>query len=198
MENEKTTMSNEWNSSTHNTIHINQKSFEILIEESEIKKRVDQLAQALFEEISTAQCSDLPPVFLGILNGSTIFLSDLVRCFSGECEFAFTKISSYQGTASTDPTTSLKITRSLENRVVVVVEDIIDTGKTLKFLVGELSKLNIQKLIIVSLLCKPSVFKNQYEIQHIGFNIPNRFVVGYGLDINELGRNLRHIYALKE
>ena len=179
---------------TKSSLKIDDEKFELLIREEEIHSRIDQIAYSLRQDLLTDQ-NDLAPVFLGILNGSVIFLSDLVRSYSKECELAFVKIASYEGTTSKTPKLISNFPKSLENRTVIVVEDIVDTGKTLKFLRTELLPYKLKKLIIVSLLCKPEVFQNQFSINHIGFNIPNRFVIGYGLDINEKGRNLRHIYA---
>ena len=143
-------------------------------------------------------------LFLGVLNGSFIFLSDLAKKLTINCEFHFIKVSSYEGLNSTGMLTEIiGLTKDIENRDVIIVEDIIDTGRTMKRLIKTLKEKNPQSISICTLLYKDCDHKEQdvdtitiEDIDFIGKIIPDIFVVGYGLDYNNLGRNLEIIYAL--
>lgn len=152
----------------------------------------------MVEEIST-DLGDEIPVFVGILNGSFMFVSDFVKKYPKPCEVTFIKLASYEGVKSTEDIQRLiGLTQNLNDRAIVVLEDIIDTGNTL----GEIHRIfkneNVKSLKIATLFHKPQSYKKDFKIHYIGMNIPNKFIVGYGLDFDGLGRNLPEIYQIKE
>ena len=138
------------------------------------------------------------PIFVGILNGSFIFMSDLIREISVECEICFIQLKSYDGRRSTGTVEVLKdLDINLNNRHIVIVEDIIDSGTTLKFLLNTLEQKSLKSLSVVSLLVKKTNKPFNFKIDHIGFEISQEFVVGYGLDFNNKFRHLDSIYILE-
>lgn len=173
-------------------IEIHDKTFEPYLSAKEIQETIDLMST----EMNFLEKEN--PLFIVILKGSFIFASDLLKalCFDGEVTFM--QLKSYDGTNSTGNITDLTgLPANLENRTLVVLEDIIDTGNTLSYLNEQLLKENPNKIYYASLLLKPSVYKKDIKIDFIGKEIPNHFVVGYGLDYNELGRTLPEIYRLK-
>ena len=139
------------------------------------------------------------PVFIGVLNGSFMVVSDFVKKYTQPCEVSFVKLSSYEGTTSTNQVKQLiGLNQSLEGRSVVVIEDIVDTGNT----VAELKKIfeghNVKQLKIATLFFKPEAYKQDIALDYVGFEIPNKFIVGYGLDYDELGRNLPEVYQVQQ
>ena len=176
------------------TVQLHDLFFDAYIDETKIQKRVKELGATLAKEFKGKK-----PVFLAILNGSFIFAADLVRACNIDHETSFIKLTSYEGTSSTGiVTTQIGLQEDISNRPVIIVEDIIDTGTTIYNFLPTLKELNPQSISIVTLLLKPSALKYPLHIDHIGFEIPNKFVVGYGLDYNGLGRNLKSVYQLKE
>ena len=138
------------------------------------------------------------PVILGVLNGAFMFLSDLAKYISSPAEISFIKVSSYQGTSSTgDVKELIGLDAELKGRKVIVIEDIIDTGLSMTHLLKKLEINQPSQISIVTLLFKPEALKHELEIDYVGFEIPNKFVVGYGLDYDGFGRNLPEIYQLK-
>ena len=128
-----------------------------------------------------------------------MFVSDLMKQIEIDVELSFIKLASYHGTVSTGQVNELiGLSDSINHRNIVVIEDIVDTGNTLEYLIEVLKPYEIESLSIVTLLMKPDVFNKKFPVQYVGKNIPNKFVVGYGLDYNELGRNLNEIYQLAE
>ena len=181
---------------TLNNITMNIKiadlEFEPLITAEEIQNRIKEIAAEL-----NADYKDKTPIIVGVLNGCFMFMADLVRHVDVPCETAFTKLSSYHG----GTTSSRKISHDVElmvdiaNRHVIVVEDIVDTGNTLDYFVDRLKERHPASVTVVALLLKPEAVEfSVEELQHVAFQIPNEFVVGYGLDYMELGRNLDGIY----
>lgn len=169
-------------------------NFKLYYSEAQIKERVNEIGQQL-----TEQFRDKNPVFLSVLNGGFIFTADLTRACAIDCEISFIKLSSYQDTASTGKVIELiGLDTALKGRDVIIVEDIVDTGETMLQLLAKLNALEPASVTLVSLLVKPDALKERVKVDHIGFNIPNKFVIGYGLDYNELGRNLGGIYQLIE
>jgi hypoxanthine phosphoribosyltransferase len=166
--------------------------FSKYIDAKEIQKRIHELARLLNKDLN-----DRNPVFLVILNGAFIFAADLLRCIDFPHEVLFVDVKSYQGMASTG---EVKIDQSnmskLTSRNVVIVEDIIDSGKTLFEFVQVLEKFNVKNTKIITLLLKPKAIQYAVDCQYSGFSIPNSFVVGFGLDYNDWGRSLPHIYQL--
>jgi hypoxanthine phosphoribosyltransferase len=172
---------------------IHDKTFSLSIPAVALHREVTRLGVQI-----TADYADKCPIFLAILNGAFIFTADLVRaCDELECETVFVKLQSYQGMASTDQvTTVLGITQSLKGRHIIITEDIIDTGKTLHHFIAELEKQEPASIAIAACLVKPDAMRYPLDIQYACFQIPNDFVVGYGLDYDGIGRNLRGIYSL--
>lgn len=166
--------------------------FEPFIEAEEINAVVKKLANQIEND-----CKDETPLFIGILNGSFMFVSDFVRNYKGNCEVSFVKLASYQGTTSTEKVKQLVgINENLEGRTVVILEDIIDTGNTLQEIYEIFKDKKLKQLKIATLFFKPDVFKKELPIDYIGKSIPDKFIVGYGLDYNGLGRNNPAIYQL--
>lgn len=166
--------------------------FELSIPFSAIEKRTAELAA----EINAAY-ADKTPLLVGVLNGSFIFMADLVKELTISCETAFVKVASYHGgTASTRSIrTDLDLTCDINGRHIILVEDIVDTGHTMRHLVNKLKDSSPASVAICTLLLKSEALEvNIPELKYTGFEIPNEFVVGYGLDYRELGRNLKGIY----
>ena len=146
-----------------------------------------------------ASLKDKNPLFIIILKGSFIFASDLVKALDFDVELTFMQLKSYVGTESSGQIKDVMgVPNNLKGRTLVVVEDIIDTGNTLEYLHQELKKEEPKRVHYASLFLKPSVYKKSIPIDFVGKEIPNEFVVGYGLDYEELGRTLPQIYKLKK
>ena len=165
-----------------------------LISNDEIQDRIMEIA----EDISK-RFQDEIPILIGVLNGSFIFISDLMRKLDIDCEMDFIKMSSYAGKESVGTVTLLKdISANITDRHVIVVEDIIDSGLTIKFLRDRLEGAKPKSVTIVTLLLKPDIANLDFDVDYIGFEIPPEFVVGYGLDYNQKLRHLPEIYKLEE
>ena len=174
-------------------IQVKDLTFVPFLSSETIQARITELATILNKETAGEQ-----PIFICILNGSFLFATDLFRQIEGDAEITFVKMASYSGTTSTGKVmTLLGLDVELYDRTVIIVEDIIDTGRTMSEFLPQLAKKGPKKVIIASLLVKPEALQHQLDIDHIGFEIDNRFVVGYGLDYDGLGRNLPAIYQLK-
>ena len=168
-------------------------SFQLMFSEQKILERIEEMGKELNEKYH-----DKSPIFLGVLNGAFVFTADLTRAFGGTCEVSFIKLSSYSGLESTgEVATVIGLNVDVENRHVIVVEDIIDTGKTMYDFLPRLKKMKPASVAFASFLVKPDAIKYEVPIDFVGFEIANKFVIGYGLDYNEVGRNLRGIYQLK-
>ena len=173
-------------------MRINNKKLIKIIDEVSIQKRVKEIAVEL-----TSKFKDKKPIFIGVLNGSFIFISDLVRNLNINCEIDFIKVSSYKGQDTTGTIKLLKdISADITNRDVVIVEDIIDSGLTSEFLVKRLKGASPKSISIVTLLLKPDIARLSLPIDIIGFEIAPDFVVGYGLDYDQDLRHLPEIYRL--
>lgn len=167
-------------------------TFELFIPENQINDRLMVLAKEITLDF---QGEDL--ILLGILNGSFIVMADLVRQIDLSVSCEFIKISSYIGTETTGTVKSLLgLSIDLSGKNVLIVEDIVDTGISMNYLISELSKHKPKRLSIVTLLFKKTAFRFNYELDYVGFEIPDKFVVGYGLDYDGLGRNLPDLYQL--
>jgi len=174
-------------------IQLHDKIFEPFITANEISQRITQMANAIAEEVKGET-----PVFVGVLNGAFVFLSDLARNYPANCEVEFVKLASYEGTASTGKVQQLiGLDKDLSQKTVVIVEDIVDTGNTMEALHDIFSQKKPKKLITATLFLKPDVYKKSIPLDHVAFEIPNKFIVGYGLDYDGLGRNLTEVYQLK-
>jgi hypoxanthine phosphoribosyltransferase len=177
-----------------NQVTVRGRRFIKSIDEKEIDDRVSKLAASINRDLEGEDV-----LFLGILNGSFIFLADLYREIDLESDISFLKLSSYEGLTSTGRIKELiGFDEIVEGRTVVVVEDIIDTGRTLNKIVEDLKKKGAGRVVIVTLLYKPEAYRGAHRIDYAGFEIPNDFVIGYGLDYDGLARNLRSIYRLAE
>lgn len=170
------------------------RNYKILLSEEEIKQKVKELGKRISEDYR-GKC----PILIGVLNGSFIFCDDLFRELEIDCEVDFIKISSYEKAMETSGVIKLlkDIDAHLEGRHVLVVEDIVDSGYSVRYLEKRIKKANPKTLKFVSLLVKEGGAKVPYEVDYIGFKIPNRFVVGYGLDYAQKFRNLPAVYLLE-
>ncbi len=175
-------------------ITVKDKSFKPYISEENLQSSVATIASQINEDYKETQ-----PLFLGILNGSFMFMADLLKLVDVECTVSFVKLASYEGTSTTGKVNELiGLSESIEGKDVIVVEDIVDTGNTLVKLYDILSKGNPKSIKTATLLYKPAVYKKHHPIDYVGLEIPNAFVLGYGLDYDGLGRNLSSIYVLNE
>ncbi len=175
-------------------IKLHDKEFKLLLSAQEI----DQLIQTVAEKINH-DYQDSCPLFVGILNGSFMFASDLMKKITVPCELSFVKFSSYVGTKSTGKIDELiGFNDSVKGRDLILVEDIVDTGETLEKVLNILQSSGAKSIRIATLLLKPEVFDKKYPVDYVCKNIPNKFVVGFGLDYDQLGRNYGEIYQLAE
>ncbi|MGV3657507.1 MAG: hypoxanthine phosphoribosyltransferase [Chitinophagaceae bacterium] len=175
-------------------IKVRDKSFEIYLSEEEIQKRIAEMAA----EINRDYEGKLP-LFIAILNGSFMFATDLFKHLTIEAEICFIKLVSYKGMKSTGHiTTAIGLDQDLYGRDVIIIEDIVDTGKTLGYFLPKLEHQQPASLKIAALLHKPEATVHPLKIDYTGFSIPNKFVVGYGLDYDGCGRNLKEIYQVVE
>jgi len=173
-------------------VKLHDKQFKPYISAEELHKNIIRVAEALSADVKKSF-----PLFIVVLNGSFIFAADLVKLLKFPCEISFVKLTSYNGTNSTGTVNELiGLTETIENRTVVIVEDIIDTGNTLEKLYVLLKDKKAKEIKTVTLLFKPEAYKKTIPVDYIGIEIKNEFVVGYGLDYDGLGRNLKDIYVL--
>lgn len=176
------------------TVKVHEKEFSKFIDTFEIEKAVDKIALQINQDYKEKN-----PLFLIVLNGAFMFAADLLKKVTIPCEISFVKLSSYIGTKTTSVVRELiGLDEVLNNRSVIIVEDIIDTGITMGVTTEKLKKLEAKDVKIATLLFKPDAFRMNYEIDYVGINIPNDFIVGYGLDYDGHGRNLPHIYKIIE
>ena len=175
-------------------IQIHDKHFEVFINKALIERRIVELASKINQDYQGKR-----PLFLAILNGSFMFAAELMKSVNLACEITFLRVSSYQATESSGKVHEiLGLLENIENRDVIVVEDIVDTGLTMVEIKQQLLAQNPASLSIITLFQKPEALKQPIDIQYIGFEIENKFVVGYGLDYDGLGRNLSDLYVLCE
>ncbi|MEQ8217224.1 MAG: adenylate kinase [Arenibacter sp.] len=175
-------------------IKLHDKYFKPFISEGEImaaiKKIADQVAVDYKKET---------PIFVGVLNGAFMFVSDFLKAYPYPCEVSFVRLSSYQGLTSTGIVeTLLDVPENIEGRSVIILEDIIDTGRTVKKLIDLFSNTKVKEFKVATLFYKSEVYNGEYDIDYFGIKIEDKFIVGYGLDYNELGRNLRAVYQLNQ
>ena len=174
-------------------ITLNGLQFQEYISEATLLKAIDEVATQINSDFKGKE-----PVFLVVLNGAYKFATELLSRFEGDCEIEFIKMSSYDGTSSTGQVqTHIPLEADLEEREVVIVEDIVDSGNTIEKITQMMVQSGVNKYRIASLFYKPEAYTKEYKIHYVGLEIPNDFIVGYGLDYNGLGRNLNAIYKLK-
>jgi adenylate kinase len=167
--------------------------FEPFLDQSEIESAIEKVAGDVAKDYEHKT-----PLFVGVLNGSFRFVSEFIKHYPHSCEVSFVKLSSYQGLSSTGIVeTLLDVSESVEGRDIVVLEDIIDSGRTLQELIHLFSTQNISSFAIATLFFKPSKYKKEYQINYKAIDLPDEFVVGYGLDYKEKGRELNDLYILK-
>jgi hypoxanthine phosphoribosyltransferase len=175
-------------------IQVLDKTFEVFIKKEEIQKEVGFLAEQINEHFRGEEI-----VFIVVLNGAFMFASDLMKSITLDTEISFVKMSSYHGTESTGIVDELiGLNNDIKGKSVCIVEDIVDTGITIDKIISLLSLEDPKVIKVCTLLYKPSAFTGNNEPDYVGFSIPNAFVVGYGLDYNEKGRNLDAIYRIRE
>ncbi len=168
--------------------------FEPYISEGKINRAIAGVAENLNRDYANKN-----PVFLGVLNGAFMFAAELIKRFKYDCEVSFVKLGSYQGTKTTGKVETLMgLNQSLKNRHVILIEDIVDTGNTLESINEILRKEEVAGYEVASLFYKPEAYKKKFNIKYVGLEIPNKFIVGYGLDYDGLGRNLPEVYKRKE
>ncbi|MDB5251980.1 MAG: hypoxanthine phosphoribosyltransferase [Flaviaesturariibacter sp.] len=173
-------------------IKLHDKSFDTYLSEAVIQEKIRELAARI-----NADYQGKRPLFIAILNGSFMFAADLFKHLTIDAEICFIKLASYKGMKSSgNVVTAIGLDQDLFDRDIVIVEDIVDTGKTLHDFLPKLSHQQPASLRIASLLHKPEATQFPLQIDYVGFSIPNKFVVGYGLDYDGLGRNLKEIYQL--
>jgi hypoxanthine phosphoribosyltransferase len=173
-------------------VTLKDKTFVPYISSDKISASVYQMAQ----KINSDLLNDMP-LFLVVLNGSFMFASDLLKEINIPCELSFIKLASYHGTTSTGVVTEMiGLTEEIKGRTVVIVEDIVDTGVTLDKLVTLLTKKEVKQIKVATFLLKPDAYKKDIKVDYVGMEIPNDFVVGYGLDYDGLGRNMKEVYVL--
>jgi len=173
-------------------VQVHDKQFELFIPEAEIQKEVTRIATEMNQELAHKD-----PIFLGILNGAFMFASDLYKQLSFPCQITFLKLASYSGTKSTGTVKQLiGINRDLKDRVVVVLEDIVDTGVTLETIIRQLSGYQPAEIQVATFLHKPDATVREVKLDYVGMEIPNDFILGYGLDYDGYGRNFKEIYQL--
>ena len=174
-------------------VQIHDKYFDIYLKSEDIQSKVKELALKLNEAYAGKS-----PLLIVVLNGSFMFASDLVKQINFDHELSFVKLSSYNDFSSLGNVLELiGLNADVENRDVVIVEDIVDTGLTMNTMVEKLIAKKVNTVSICSLLFKEAAFKGNHKPNYIGFTIPDFFVVGYGMDYNQKGRNLQEIYKLK-
>jgi hypoxanthine phosphoribosyltransferase len=175
-------------------IQLHDKQFVPFISAQEIDFAIAKIA-ALVED----DFADETPIFIGVLNGAFMVVADFMRHYKSPCEVSFIKMASYEGTTSTEDVKQLiGLDQDLTGRTVVIIEDIVDTGNTLVALKELFKKQNVAHFKVATLFFKPEALKNDIKIDYVGIRIPNKFIVGFGLDYDGLGRNLPEIYQLKD
>jgi hypoxanthine phosphoribosyltransferase len=171
---------------------VNNKTFQPFISSEAIHQRIKEMGKQIDNDFAGKR-----PLFIAILNGSFMFASDLFKSISIEAEICFIKLASYKGTSSTgNLITSIGLDESLVNRHVVIIEDIIDTGNTLHQFLPQIHNQQPASLKIAALLNKPTAMKYPIVIDYLGFSVPDKFLLGFGLDFDGLGRNFPQIYQL--
>lgn len=175
------------------SVKIKDKEFDLFIDGKTIEDNIERIANRINVDLDGEN-----PLFLTVLNGAFMFAGELMKKVSIPCEITFVRLASYQGTSSSEVVQQLLgLNQSIEGRQVVIVEDIVDTGNTMVALLDMLQKMNPKGIKIATLLFKPDALKRDVKLDYVALEIPGDFIVGYGLDYDGYGRNLRDIYKLK-
>lgn len=174
-------------------IQILDHTFVPYLSEEQIKTQVNRVAQEMANDLK-----EEVPVFIGVLNGSFMFVADLMKEYHYPAELSFVKMASYEGTTSTNQVTQLLgLDIDITDKHVVLIEDIVDTGNTIVELYNIINRYKIKSVRIATLFFKPEAYTKDIPLDYIGFEIPNKFIVGYGLDYNKQGRNIPAVYQIK-
>jgi hypoxanthine phosphoribosyltransferase len=164
-----------------------------LIPSRKIEDAISRIAKKINRDFKNQK-----PLFLAVLNGSFLFAADLLKKIKIECEISFIKVSSYSGTTSTGKVNTLiGVNENLNKRPVIILEDIVDSGNTLEAVTTEIRKHNPDAVSVATLFFKPEAYRKKINLDYVGIKVPNKFLVGYGLDYNGLGRNLDDVYVLE-
>ena len=175
-------------------VKIKDKSFKVSIPEAEIKSRVKAVAEQINKDLAGKN-----PLFLCVLNGSFIFAADLYREITIPSNISFVKLASYQGTTSTGKVHEvIGLNEDISGRTVVIVEDIVDTGRTMRQMIESLGTRNPESVHICALFVKPDKLEEPIDVEYVAFSIPDDFIVGYGLDYDQEGRGLKDVYTIVE
>ena len=175
-------------------IQLHDKQFVPFISAKEIEFAIAKMVAQIEDDFA-----DETPVFVGVLNGAFMVVSDFMKLYKKPCEVSFIKMASYEGTSSTNEVKQLiGLNQDLTGRTVIIIEDIVDTGNTLVELKELFKKQNVKHFKIATLFFKPEAYTKEVKIDYVGIRIPNKFIVGFGLDYDGLGRNLPEVYKLKE
>ncbi|HLV41359.1 MAG TPA: hypoxanthine phosphoribosyltransferase [Brumimicrobium sp.] len=175
-------------------MQIKDKKFELYLSEKEIQESIQQVAKQLNTDYKGEDV-----IFVGVLNGAFMFAADLMKGVDLDCEISFVKVKSYKGTSSTGNVHELiGLTTDVKDKHVIIIEDIVDSGLTLNKLYSMIEHHTPKSVEVATLLYKPDAFKGKYPPKYVGIEIPNKFIVGFGLDYLEAGRNTRDIYQIIE
>lgn len=181
------------NQNNNNRVTLHDKTFELSIPYEELNKAIQKVADQINEDYKDID----KPLFLGVLNGAFMFMSELMQKINFPCELSFVKLASYVGTSSTGKVQELiGLRNNVEGRHLIIVEDVVDTGESMEHLLRSLSGHKPASVTIATLLFKPTKFTKDYEVKYRAMDIPDDFIVGFGLDYDELGRNLKDIYTI--
>lgn len=182
-------------SNTQERVTLGDKTFELSIPYEKLNDAIEAVAERINEDYAQKET----PLFLGVLNGAFMFISELLQKIEFACEVSFVKLSSYQGTSSTGTVTELiGLKDNIKGRHIIIVEDIVDTGESVSHLMNSLVGHQPASIEIATMLFKPNAYLKEFTIKYPAMKIPNDFIVGFGLDYNQLGRNLRDIYKIVE
>lgn len=176
-------------------VKLHDKRFRVMIPAA----KIDEAVAAVAERINNDYKDKQTPLFVGVLNGSFMFMSDLIKKIEFNSELSFVKLASYEGTCTTgDVKCLIGLNHSIEGRHVIIVEDIVDTGESIEHMVRELEAMRPASIAVCTLFFKPGSYRKQIPIAYKAMEIGNEFIVGYGLDYDQLGRNLKDIYVVTE
>ncbi len=177
------------------TVRLHDRTFRRLIPHARLQKAIAAVARRIGRDYAEKET----PVFLGVLNGSFMFMGELLQRIGFDCEVSFVKLASYAGLNSSGQVKELiGLNGSVAGRHVIIVEDIVDTGESIEHLIRALAGYRPASVAVATLLLKPEVYRKEIKIDYCALEVPDRFIVGFGLDYNQLGRNLKDIYEVAE
>ncbi len=177
------------------TVKLHDRTFRVMIPAAEIDAAIDSVAARINADYRGKET----PLFLGVLNGAFMFAAELMKKMEFNCEISFVKLASYVGTGTTGKVSELiGLKNNIEGRHVIIIEDIVDTGESMEHLLRSMSGHRPASIEIVTLFFKPGAFRKDFPVKYKALEIGNEFIVGFGLDYNELGRNLKDIYVVTE